>query len=104
MARRKRTASSANQLFDHARARSHGAERDQHLHRIGLTADGGKTRRAWVADALDASGMTVCAVCSRETRGFYYTHLLYPDRYPTFAFCSMRCLKAGTVIAKRNQG
>ena len=48
--------------------------------------------------------MTVCAVCSRETRGFYYTHLLYPDRYPTFAFCSMRCLKAGAAIAKRNQG
>ena len=48
--------------------------------------------------------MTVCAICRRETRGFYYTHLLCPDRYPTFAFCSMRCLKAGAAIAKRNRG
>jgi hypothetical protein len=48
--------------------------------------------------------MMACTVCNRETRGFYYTHLLHPDRYPTFAFCSMRCLKAGAAIAKRNQG
>ena len=37
-------------------------------------------------------------------RGFYYTHLLRPDRYPTYAFCSMRCLNAGAAIAKRNRG
>jgi hypothetical protein len=46
----------------------------------------------------------VCAVCSREAGGFYYTHQLRADRYPTYAFCSMRCLKAGAVIAKRNRG
>jgi hypothetical protein len=45
-----------------------------------------------------------CAVCSREARGFYYTHQLRADRYPTFAFCSMRCLTAGAAIAKRNRG
>jgi hypothetical protein len=45
-----------------------------------------------------------CAVCSREARGFYYTHQLRADRYPTFAFCSMRCLNAGAAIAKRNRG
>lgn len=48
--------------------------------------------------------MRVCAVCSRAARGFYYTHQLRPDRYPTFAFCSMRCLNAGAAIAKRNRG
>lgn len=46
----------------------------------------------------------VCAVCNREGRGFYYTHQLRPDRYPTFAFCSMRCLEGGAAIAKRNRG
>jgi hypothetical protein len=48
--------------------------------------------------------MTLCVICSRETCGLYYTHLLCPDRHPTFAFCSMRCLNAGAAIAKRNQG
>jgi hypothetical protein len=46
----------------------------------------------------------VCAICSRSCRGFYYTHQLRPDRYPTFAFCSMRCLKAGSAIARRSRG
>jgi Family of unknown function (DUF6511) len=45
-----------------------------------------------------------CAVCSREARGFYYTHQLRVDRYPTFAFCSTRCLDSGAAIAKRNRG
>lgn len=48
--------------------------------------------------------MTLCAICSRETCGLYYTHLLRPDRYPTFAFCSMACLETGAAIAKRNRG
>ena len=48
--------------------------------------------------------MRVCAVCSRAARGFYYTHLLRPDRYPTFAFCSRRCQRAGAAIAKRKNG
>ena len=34
----------------------------------------------------------------------YYTHELHPDRYPTFAFCSLRCLNTGAAIAKRNHG
>jgi len=46
----------------------------------------------------------VCAVCNREGRGFYYTHQLRPDRYPAFAFCSMRCLEGGAAIVKRNRG
>ena len=48
--------------------------------------------------------MRVCAVCSRADRGFYYTHQLRPDRYPTFAFCSHRCQRAGAAIAKRKNG
>jgi hypothetical protein len=46
----------------------------------------------------------VCAVCSREARGFYYTHELRPNRYPTFALCSRRCQHTGAAIAKRNHG
>jgi len=46
----------------------------------------------------------VCAICGRAARGFYYTHELRPDRYPTFAFCSHRCQRAGAAIAKGNKG
>jgi hypothetical protein len=46
----------------------------------------------------------VCAVCSRAARGFFYTHELRPDRYPTFAFCSLRCQHAGAAIAKGKKG
>lgn len=48
--------------------------------------------------------MRICAVCGRGTRGFYYTHQCNPGRYPTFAFCSMRCLDAGSAIANRKSG
>lgn len=48
--------------------------------------------------------MTLCVICRREACGFYYTHQLRPERYPTFAFCSMRCLTAGAAIVKRNRG
>src|SRR5438105_1303864 len=105
MARRKRQASPANPLFDHARARGHGPERHQPLHRAGVAADCATSRRARVAEALDAApGVRVCAVCGRADRGFYYTHHLQPDRYPTFAFCSRRCQLAGAAIAKRKNG
>jgi hypothetical protein len=29
---------------------------------------------------------------------------LRPDWYPTFTFCSVRCLRAGAAIAKRSRG
>ena len=48
--------------------------------------------------------MRVCAVCSREAGGFYYTHEFRPHRYPTFALCSHLCQRAASVIAKRNHG
>ncbi len=48
--------------------------------------------------------MTACAVCNRETRGLYYTHLLRPDRYPTFAFCSMRCLRPAPQSPRGTEG
>ncbi|ARQ02721.1 hypothetical protein CAK95_03020 [Pseudorhodoplanes sinuspersici] len=48
--------------------------------------------------------MRPCAICSRAARGFYYTHQLRADRYPTYAFCSTRCLNVGAAIAKRNRG
>ena len=81
------------------------AERHQPLHRAGITADSATPRRIRVAEALDAApGVRVCAVCSRAAHGFYYTHELRPDRYPTFAFCSRRCQCAGAAIAKRKNG
>src|SRR4051794_1709680 len=104
MARRKRKTSPANPLFDHARARGHRPERHQPLHRAGFATDRATPRPARVAEALDAPEVRVCAVCSRADRGFYYTHQLRPDRYPTFAFCSYRCQRAGAAIAKRKNG
>src|SRR5881275_578980 len=104
MARRKRKASPANPLFDHARTRGHGAERDQHVHRQGVLPHQGVPKRARLADTIDAADLRPCAICCRATRGFYYTHLLLPDRYPTYAFCSMRCLEAGAASVKRNRG
>src|SRR4051812_2566410 len=106
MARRKRKASPANPLFDHVRTGGHGAERDQPLHRAGVPPDSGGARPTRIAEALDATDgvLRACAICSRASRGFYYTHQLRPDRYPTFAFCSMRCLNAGAAIAKRHRG
>jgi len=43
-------------------------------------------------------------VCGREARGFGYVHLLRPDRFPSYRFCSMRCLDAGAALAKRSNG
>jgi hypothetical protein len=37
-------------------------------------------------------------------KGLYYTHLQRPELHPTYAFCSVRCLRAGAAIAKRNLG
>ena len=48
--------------------------------------------------------MRPCAICARASGGFFYTHELKPDRFPTYAFCSKRCLDAGAAIAKRNRG
>lgn len=48
--------------------------------------------------------MTCCAICRREARGFGYVHRLRPDVYPTYSFCSMRCLDAGAALANRNNG
>ena len=48
--------------------------------------------------------MRPCAICGREDRGFGYVHELRPDLYPSYRFCSMRCLDAGAVVARRNNG
>src|SRR4029079_1318113 len=104
MARRKRRFRPANPLLEHARPRSDGAERDQRVHREGVAPDQGAPKRTRLADAIDAADLRPCAICSRATRGFYYTHLLLPDRSPTYTFCAMRCLQAGAAIAKRNRG
>jgi hypothetical protein len=43
-------------------------------------------------------------VCGRQDRGFGYTHELRFDRYPSYRFCAMRCLDAGSALATRNNG
>jgi hypothetical protein len=48
--------------------------------------------------------MRLCTVCRRVAKGLYYTHLQRPELHPTYAFCSVRCLRAGAAIAKRNLG
>ena len=51
-----------------------------------------------------AAAPRLCAVCGRQDRGFGYTHELRFDRYPSYRFCSMRCLDAGSALAGRNNG
>ena len=48
--------------------------------------------------------MRLCAICGRQAGGFGYTHQLNFDRYPSYRFCSMRCLDAGSAMARRKQG
>ena len=48
--------------------------------------------------------MRCCAVCGRQDRGFGYVHHLMPDRFPSYKFCSMRCLDAGSALAIRKNG
>ena len=48
--------------------------------------------------------MSPCALCGRQARGFGYVHLLRRDRYPLHRFCSMRCLDAGSTLARRTNG
>ena len=48
--------------------------------------------------------MRLCAICGREDRGFGYVHQLRPDLYPSYRFCSMRCLDAGSALAARKNG
>ena len=48
--------------------------------------------------------MRPCAICGRQARGFGYVHLLRPDRFPSYRFCSMGCLGAGSALAKRSFG
>jgi len=45
-----------------------------------------------------------CAICRREARGFGYVQQCRPDQYPTYQFCSLRCLDAGAAIAGRHGG
>ena len=45
-----------------------------------------------------------CALCTRQDRGFGYTHELRSDRYPSYRFCSRRCQDAGAAIAARGRG
>jgi hypothetical protein len=51
-----------------------------------------------------AAAPRLCALCGRQDRGFGYTHELRFDRYPSYRFCSMRCLDASAVLAGRNNG
>ena len=48
--------------------------------------------------------MRPCAICGRQNRGFGYVHQLRPDRFPSYRFCSMRCLDVGAALARRNKG
>jgi Family of unknown function (DUF6511) len=46
----------------------------------------------------------LCALCGRQDRGFGYTRELRFEDYPSYRFCSMRCLDAGAALAGRNSG
>ena len=48
--------------------------------------------------------MRVCGICGRGSRGLFFTLHMRAERYPTYAFCSVRCQRAGAAIAKRLNG
>ncbi|HLI12763.1 MAG TPA: DUF6511 domain-containing protein [Alphaproteobacteria bacterium] len=48
--------------------------------------------------------VSLCALCGRKAHGFGYCHRLRWDRSPFYRFCSMRCLNAGSALARRNNG
>jgi hypothetical protein len=63
-----------------------------------------ETAAGWRGPNGAAAAPGLCAVCGRQDRGFGYTHELCFDRYPSYRFCSMRCLHAGSAMAGRNNG
>jgi hypothetical protein len=56
------------------------------------------------ATSADLISRHLCALCSREARGTGYTHELRFDWFPTYAFCSGRCMDAGSALARRCSG
>ena len=48
--------------------------------------------------------MRPCAICGRQNSGFGYVHQLKFGRFPSYRFCSMRCLDIGAALARRNNG
>jgi hypothetical protein len=46
----------------------------------------------------------ICAICSREAKGFGYVHQLRFDQYPHHRFCSIGCSEAGRLIAQKANG
>jgi hypothetical protein len=81
----------------------HGNRGDQPVRRAGVGPDLGTAAWQRGPDRI-AAASRLCAICGREARGFGYTHELRFDRYPSYRFCSMRCLDAGSALARRNNG
>ena len=46
----------------------------------------------------------VCALCSREARGFGFCLRLQWSQFPFHQFCSRRCQDIGADLAKRGHG
>ncbi|MBB5690896.1 hypothetical protein FHS88_003036 [Roseomonas alkaliterrae] len=46
----------------------------------------------------------VCALCSREAKGFGYVHEMRLGEFPHHRFCSMACCDAGGALARRSNG
>ena len=51
-----------------------------------------------------SSGPGVCAICGRESRGFGFCLRLQRAQFPSYKFCSRRCLDIGADLATRNYG
>ena len=46
----------------------------------------------------------VCALCSREAKGFGYVHEMRLGEFPHYRFCSMACCDAGSALARKFNG
>jgi hypothetical protein len=61
-------------------------------------------RPARLLSHAEWSARRLCALCSREARGFGYIHRLHIGDVPLYRFCSMACCEAGGALVERGGG
>ena len=107
MARGPRKTGSAHRKPPAYGSRRHGLGGHQPLCRSGLPQDqgdpGGASRAGKPADGV-SDEIGVCAVCSRQARGFGFCLRLKRSQFAFYKFCSRRCQDIGAILAQRSYG
>ena len=97
---------SAHPLSTMRGSRGHGAERDLAASSCWRRSGSGSARTNPSADTLRCSArLALCALCGRGRRVASATRICCVwTAFPTYRFCSMRCLDAGAALARENNG